>query len=93
MSQALPQIFFVIYVCVSTFPTFFASRQSSLYSIGVRCSSCPLIVTVPAAKSRRISPLVNTEAGAAALSTASFSLRKVTRSRASSSSTEKGFVR
>ena len=35
-SQLLPQIFCVINVCVSTFPAFCDSRQSSLYSIGVR---------------------------------------------------------
>ena len=36
LSKELPQILFVIKVWVSTLPIFFASRHSSLYSIGVR---------------------------------------------------------
>ena len=38
-SQLRPQMFWVRNVWVSTFPAFLESRRSSLYSIGVRCSS------------------------------------------------------
>ena len=39
--RALPHTSFKMKLCVSTLPTFFASRHSSLYSMGVRCTSCP----------------------------------------------------
>ena len=41
LSQLCPQIFWVINVCVKTFPTFQERRHNSLNSMGVRCSSCP----------------------------------------------------
>ncbi len=38
LSQLRPQMLCVIYVCVRTFPVFFARRQSNLNSIGVSFS-------------------------------------------------------
>ena len=49
LSMLFPQIFCVMNVCVSTLPTFCASRHSSRYSMGVRCSSVPLTDAVLAA--------------------------------------------
>ena len=41
LGRTLPQISLRIILWVSTFPTLCASRQSSLYSIGVRWTSSP----------------------------------------------------
>ena len=49
LSMLLPQILWVMNVCVSTLPTFCASRHSNLYSIGVSRSSSPLTEAVFAA--------------------------------------------
>ena len=43
-----PQICWVINVCVNTFPALRDKRQSSLYSIGVRCNSSPFRYAQPA---------------------------------------------
>ena len=48
-SQAAPQTCRVMYLWVSTFPQFLASRHSSLYSMGVRCISLSARYAQPAA--------------------------------------------
>ena len=56
---AVPQISCRINWCVSTLSALCASRHRSLYSIGVRCSSSPSIVAMPASKSICSSPVSN----------------------------------
>ena len=78
---------------VSTLPTFLARRQSSLYSMGVRCSSRPARDAVPVAKSTWSPPLSKASAGAGSSAAWWERRRSVVLMRARSSPTEKGLVR
>ena len=90
---AVPQISCRINWCVSTLSALCASRHKSLYSIGVRCSSSPSIVAMPASKSICSSPVSNEPSEATPPVCAYERRLSVVRMRASSSSTENGLVR